>query len=85
MVLPNDTTKVEDGSAKTGIVDLRDVGRYVALIIDDDRTINKMVVTFGDVLSQNEIFSLLEEASGEKIKPSVVNIFRPVLMTLQSS
>ncbi len=63
---------IGDGDVKTGITDLRDVGRFVALIINDARTMNQFVFTFSEVLSQKEIFTLLEEVSGEVIKPSVV-------------
>ncbi|KAJ7055592.1 hypothetical protein C8F01DRAFT_1030149 [Mycena amicta] len=56
-----------DGKQKTLLTDLRDIGRYVALIIKDPRTLNKYVVTYSDVLSEEEIFALTEEVSGEKI------------------
>ncbi|KAI9375171.1 hypothetical protein BJX61DRAFT_531808 [Aspergillus egyptiacus] len=36
-------------------------------IIVDDRTINKYVYPWSDVLSENEIFYIVEELSGEKI------------------
>ncbi|KAJ7214931.1 hypothetical protein GGX14DRAFT_609778 [Mycena pura] len=55
------------GTAPTMLGDLRDIGRYVALIIKDARTLNKYVATYSDVLSENEIFALVEEMSGEKI------------------
>ncbi|KAJ7236855.1 hypothetical protein B0H12DRAFT_1190825 [Mycena haematopus] len=56
------------GIAPTMLTDLRDIGRFVALIIKDPRTLNKFVATYSDVLSQNEIFALMEEMSGEKIE-----------------
>ncbi|KAJ7055609.1 isoflavone reductase family protein [Mycena amicta] len=55
------------GTQKTILTDLRDIGRYVALIIKDSRTLNKYVVTYCDVLSEEEIFAMTEEVSGEKI------------------
>ena len=72
MLRPNDTTMVADGTIKTGVTDLRDIGRYVALIINDERTINRMVFAFGEVLSQREIFKMMEEISGEKINAKIV-------------
>ncbi|KAF7367929.1 Glycoside hydrolase [Mycena sanguinolenta] len=55
------------GTAPNMLVDLRDLGRLVARIIKDPRTLNHFVAAYGDVLSQNEIFSVMEEVSGEKI------------------
>jgi hypothetical protein len=61
-----------DGEAKNLLTDKRDMGRFLARIIKDERTINKRVFTHSDALSQNEIFTLLEKLSGEKITPTVV-------------
>ena len=63
---------IGNGDVKTGITDLRDVGRYVALIINDERTLNHFVFSFSEVLSQKEVFGMLEKVSGEKIAPNVV-------------
>ncbi|KAF7367917.1 Glycoside hydrolase [Mycena sanguinolenta] len=57
----------EGGTAPNMLVDLRDIGRFVAHIIKDPRTLNRFVAAYGDVLSENEIFSVMEEVSGEKI------------------
>ncbi|PWY71350.1 isoflavone reductase family protein [Aspergillus eucalypticola CBS 122712] len=62
-----------DGAAPNILTDLRDIGRYVARIILDDRTINRYVYTAGDVLSENEIYQIAEEISGEKLEPSRVS------------
>lgn len=64
---PNNYAIYGDGHVKNGITDLRDVGRYVARIIHDERTLNKFVYYFGEVTSQEETFKLLEELSGETI------------------
>jgi nucleoside-diphosphate-sugar epimerase len=78
MLRPGDTTMIGDGNVKTGITDLRDVGRYVALIINDEATLYRYVFTFGEVLSQKEVVHILEDASGEKIQSNVVcsSLFR---------
>ncbi|KAF7325439.1 Glycoside hydrolase [Mycena kentingensis (nom. inval.)] len=55
------------GTARNMLTDLRDVGRYVARIIKDERTLNKYVVTYSDVLSENGIFAIAEELSKEEI------------------
>ena len=58
---------VGDGNTPTAVTDLRDVGRYVARIILDDRTLNKMVFAYNSVVTQNQIYDLLEELSEEKV------------------
>ncbi|KAJ7807634.1 hypothetical protein B0H14DRAFT_3112812 [Mycena olivaceomarginata] len=62
-----------DGNKPTLITDLRDIGRFVALIIRDPRTLNHSVVGYGDLLSENEIFELTEALSGEKIERKYVS------------
>jgi hypothetical protein len=62
-----------DGNAPTLLTDKRDIGRFVARIIKDDRTLNKKVYTSSDLISQNEIIALLEQKSGEKIEYTVVS------------
>lgn len=62
-----------DGTASNILTDLRDIGRFVALILSDARTLNKYVYTFGDILSENEICSIVEEVSGEKVEWSGVS------------
>ncbi|KAJ5382844.1 Glutathione S-transferase N-terminal [Penicillium concentricum] len=65
-VTPNNIIH-DDGTAPNILTDLRDIGRFVARIICDDRTLNKYVYTFGDILSENEIYRIAEELSGEKV------------------
>ncbi|GAB1198375.1 hypothetical protein APSETT444_007694 [Aspergillus pseudonomiae] len=36
-------------------------------IIADDRTVNKYVYTWGDILTENEIIDIVEDLSGEKV------------------
>jgi hypothetical protein len=62
-----------DGKAKNLLTDKRDIGRFLARIIKDERTINKRVFAYSDALSQNEIFTLMEKLSGEKIEPTIVS------------
>jgi hypothetical protein len=57
-----------DGNVPSAMTDLRDIGRYLARIIADDRTLNKMVLAYNTVLSQNQTYGLLEKLSGEKIE-----------------
>ncbi|KAJ7511980.1 hypothetical protein B0H11DRAFT_720699 [Mycena galericulata] len=62
-----------DGNTPTILTDLRDIGRFVARIIKDPRTLNRFVFTYGDLLSQNEIFAMMEEAAGEKIQRNYIS------------
>ncbi|KAL2013598.1 hypothetical protein VTN00DRAFT_1123 [Thermoascus crustaceus] len=67
MTMANDEI-IGDGNARNALTDLRDIGRYIARIIVDDRTVNKMVFAYNEVMTQNEIYDLLEKISGEKIE-----------------
>jgi hypothetical protein len=60
------------GDAPNLLTDKRDMGRFVARIIKDKRTLNKKIFTHGDTLSQNHIVEIVEKATGEKVKTSVV-------------
>lgn len=62
-----------DGEAPNILTDKRDVGRFVARIIKDGRTLNRKVVTIGDVLSQNQICEIVERLSGEKLDSTHVS------------
>ncbi|KAF7342587.1 Glycoside hydrolase [Mycena sanguinolenta] len=62
------------GSAPTMLTDLRDIGAFVARIIKDPLTLNKCVAAYGDVLSENEIFAMMEEMADEKIERKYARI-----------
>ncbi|KAH7062566.1 hypothetical protein B0J12DRAFT_645805 [Macrophomina phaseolina] len=47
--------------------DLADIGRFVARIIADPRTLNKYVVAWGEQLTEHDIWRITEEVTGEKI------------------
>jgi hypothetical protein len=64
----------EDGNGKSMLSDKRDIGRWVARIVKDERTINAKVFTHSDFLSQNEIVQIVEEKSGEKLELTHVSI-----------
>jgi hypothetical protein len=66
------------GSAKNILTDKRDMGKFTARIIKDPRTLNKRVFTRSDVLSQKEIFALVEEVGGEKV--TEINVVRASLV-----
>lgn len=56
-----------DGNVPSALTDLRDVGKYVARIIKDERTLNAMVFVYNELWTWNQIYDLLERLSGEKV------------------
>lgn len=56
-----------DGNVPTALADLRDVGRYVARIIADPRTLNKKVHVYSELYTQNRVYEVLGGISGEKL------------------
>lgn len=62
-----------DGNIPNALTDVADVGRYVALIIADQRTLNKMVFAYNEVMTANQAYDLMEKLSGEKIPRNYVS------------
>ncbi|KAI9163523.1 Isoflavone reductase-like protein [Paramyrothecium foliicola] len=56
-----------DGNTPSAYSDLKDVGKWVARIIADPRTLNKKVVAYSTVATTNQLYDAMEKASGEKI------------------
>ena len=56
-----------DGKVPSALTDLRDIGRYVARIIRDDRTLNQQVLVYNEMWSPNQVYDVLEKLSGEQI------------------
>lgn len=71
--LYGDGDQNRDAAKKSLLTDWRDVGRFVACIIKDPRTLNKRVVTWADELSQEDIWDVMERFSGEKIPRKYVS------------
>ncbi|KAM0429539.1 hypothetical protein ACHAQK_011026 [Fusarium lateritium] len=61
-----------DGNVPFSLTDVRDVGSYVARIIADPRTLNRMVFAYNEVWTQNQVYDLLERLSGEKLERKYV-------------
>ncbi|CAL5871408.1 uncharacterized protein PFLUO_LOCUS5658 [Penicillium psychrofluorescens] len=79
---------IGDGNTPTALTDLRDIGRYMARIILDPRTLNKMVLAYNAVSTQNKIYDLMEEISEEKVERLYVpeeTIWSRVLAARQAS
>lgn len=62
-----------DGAAPSAMTDLADVGRYVAKIVADPRTLNKMVFAYSELLSQKQVWDTVEKVSGEKLERKYVS------------
>ncbi|GAB1211008.1 hypothetical protein ATERTT37_000119 [Aspergillus terreus] len=61
-----------EGNVPFALTDLRDIGKYVSLIISDPRTLNRMVLAYTEALTHVEIYDLLESLSGEKLERKYV-------------
>ena len=61
-----------DGNVPSALTDLRDIGRYVARIVTDVRTLNKKVFAYNEVFTQNQVYNLVEELSGESLERKYV-------------
>ncbi|RAK78165.1 NAD(P)-binding protein [Aspergillus fijiensis CBS 313.89] len=62
-----------DGNVPTALADLRDVGRYVARIIADPRTLNRRVHVYNEVYTLNRVCEVVERVSGEKLERRYVS------------
>nr|XP_036580294.1 isoflavone reductase family protein [Colletotrichum truncatum]KAF6788206.1 isoflavone reductase family protein [Colletotrichum truncatum] len=59
---------VGNGHTQTALIDNRDIGKYVARIIVDPRTLNKSVFVYNEIWTQNQLFDLLEHLSTETLE-----------------
>jgi hypothetical protein len=57
----------------SALTDLRDVGKYVAMIISDDRTLNKYVMAYNSMWTPNQVYNKMEEMSGEKLPRTYIS------------
>ncbi|KAL9567440.1 hypothetical protein ACKAV7_008390 [Fusarium commune] len=62
-----ENTIAGDGNLQSALTDKEDVGKFVARIISDPRTINKQVFAYGEVTTQNKIYAAVEKYTGETI------------------
>ncbi|KAL5514215.1 hypothetical protein ACEPAG_2303 [Sanghuangporus baumii] len=61
------TSFVGPGDVKCAFTDDRDIGKFVARIIADDRTLNQYVFCWTEEFTLNEIVALAERVSGRKL------------------
>ncbi|KAF7188061.1 Phenylcoumaran benzylic ether reductase TP7 [Pseudocercospora fuligena] len=62
-----------DGNVPSALTDLRDIGRYAAKVIADDRTLNKNVLVYNEMWSPLQIVEHWEKISGEKLERTFVS------------
>lgn len=55
------------GDVKIALTDVRDVGKFTARIIADDRTLNRYVFAYGEETTQKEIVALAKRVLGRDI------------------
>ncbi|EHA51696.1 isoflavone reductase [Pyricularia oryzae 70-15] len=65
--MPQTEAFVGDGETPSAMIDKDDVGRYVARIITDPRTLNRSVFAYGEVTSQKTILAELKAATGREV------------------
>ncbi|KFZ12987.1 hypothetical protein V501_03941 [Pseudogymnoascus sp. VKM F-4519 (FW-2642)] len=62
-----------EGNIPSAITDLKDVGKYVARIIADPQTLNRMIFAYSEIFTQNQVYKLLERLSGETLERNYVS------------
>lgn len=62
-----DSEFIGDGDVPSARIDIVDIGKFVARIITDPRTLNRSVLAYGAVKTQREIWDMFESLSGEQI------------------
>lgn len=54
------------GDVSLALMDMEDVGIYVAMVVADPRTINKKVLVYSEVLTQHQIWATMADITGEE-------------------
>ncbi|KAL5514250.1 hypothetical protein ACEPAG_2338 [Sanghuangporus baumii] len=62
------TSFIGSGDVKCAFTDDHDIGKFVASIIADDRTLNQYVFCWTEEFTLNEIIALAERVSGRKLR-----------------
>lgn len=55
------------GDVKLAVTEYRGIGKFVARIVSDDRTLNKYIFFWGEEYTQKEVFALAERILGRPI------------------
>lgn len=62
------------GQVKCAVTDGRDIGKFAARIIEDDRTLSQYVFCWTEETTQNEAFALAERISGRKFEVESLSV-----------
>ncbi|KAL1629224.1 hypothetical protein SLS56_005447 [Neofusicoccum ribis] len=62
-----------NGNVPIAVTDIHDIGHYVARIITDPRTLNKMVFAYNEVVTFNQAFEFMEERSSEHVDRNYIS------------
>lgn len=62
-----------DGNTPSAMTDVKDIGRYVARIIADPQTLNRMVFAYTELHTTNQVYDIVEKQSGETIERKYVS------------
>lgn len=73
------------GTTKTAYIDLGDIGRFVAQIVADPRTLNRQVFVWGEEVTQQDLVNLAREVSGEPVVVIPVSVMLRLLIALHIS
>jgi hypothetical protein len=68
---------VVDGNKKSALTDLRDVGKFVARIVEDPRTLNQYVFVWSEERTMQECWDLGAKITGEDLESKKVKVSRP--------
>ena len=52
---------------KSAVIDLADIGKFVARILLDERTLNRYVLCYSEQKSQTEMIEIVETVFGKKV------------------
>jgi nucleoside-diphosphate-sugar epimerase len=63
-----------DGDQTLTYIDKRDIGKFVARILDDERTVNQYVYAYSETHTEREIIAIAERISGEKVATNQVRV-----------
>ncbi|KAH6651271.1 hypothetical protein F5144DRAFT_477670 [Chaetomium tenue] len=72
-----------DGNTPWALTDNRDIGKYVARVIADPRTLHKSVFGYSGVWSQNAVWDALEK-SRASLYPGIMYLYEKELLALIS-
>lgn len=55
------------GNVPSALTDVRDIGRYFARLVRDERTVDKYVLVYNELWTQNQIWDAMSRATGEEV------------------